>query len=319
MKLKFGVSLMENSGRLERIAARASSCVNASARTTTVTVRNSPPPHWHTTVQQEFEFGRELGALAVGFLHDETFHSFCVRLHRLVGNSSVRSTSRMLFGHACRQLHHDFPTRVRDFVIRSKGYFGKSPEEIVLHRTVVPFYLPWLSPERKKLALEATNGDSVRKLRSHLGMKRSRIHDHLPLKFCRQCISDDRASVGVSYWHLSHQYPGVWACLKHGCPLSQMVSHASGGLFDPWQLPSDLSESSAHTHAGLSIEAIARLHRISFLVNDSIYTACSVLIELESVSNTYQIALQSRGLTTQSRNSFTRLTALYLKDIEEVG
>lgn len=38
-------------------------------------------------------------------------------------------------------------------------------------------------------------------------------------KQCSSCIREDLVMYGESYWHLSHQLPGVLACVRHGCAL----------------------------------------------------------------------------------------------------
>lgn len=35
-------------------------------------------------------------------------------------------------------------------------------------------------------------------------------------KFCSSCVRDDVLTHGESFWHLSHQLPGVLACTRHG-------------------------------------------------------------------------------------------------------
>lgn len=57
----------------------------------------------------------------------------------------------------------------------------------------------------------------------------------LQLRACSQCISDDKEKYGTAYWHLSHQYPGVAACLHHKCFLRERC----GGIPLAWPLPQD--------------------------------------------------------------------------------
>ena len=47
----------------------------------------------------------------------------------------------------------------------------------------------------------------------------------------------DLAKYGWRYWHLAHQYPGVWACAEHGTFLRESNIKATGvGRFQ-WHLP----------------------------------------------------------------------------------
>lgn len=49
--------------------------------------------------------------------------------------------------------------------------------------------------------------------------------------FCRQCVSEDLAFHGFSYWRRAHQLPGVFWCDKHGCALH--YSDAADALLRP--------------------------------------------------------------------------------------
>jgi hypothetical protein len=48
------------------------------------------------------------------------------------------------------------------------------------------------------------------------------------LRVCRQCIRDDLKRHGESYWHRSHQLPGVHICLKHNGELMETNVPAKG-------------------------------------------------------------------------------------------
>lgn len=41
-------------------------------------------------------------------------------------------------------------------------------------------------------------------------------------RLCRDCVSEDLSHHGISYWHRSHQLPGVTWCTKHHRPLSHL-------------------------------------------------------------------------------------------------
>lgn len=52
------------------------------------------------------------------------------------------------------------------------------------------------------------------------------------LRYCRSCIHDDIEQFGESYWHLSHQFPVVHICPRHGerlenTPLKRAKLHQS--------------------------------------------------------------------------------------------
>ena len=40
------------------------------------------------------------------------------------------------------------------------------------------------------------------------------------LCYCRECVQEDRRTYGETYWHLSHQLPGIRLCPIHDVPLN---------------------------------------------------------------------------------------------------
>ena len=44
-------------------------------------------------------------------------------------------------------------------------------------------------------------------------------------RLCKVCVAEDIAEEGLSYWHRSHQIPGIYWCVKHGCPLGERPVH----------------------------------------------------------------------------------------------
>src|SRR3546814_808539 len=125
------------------------------------------------------------------WLDDETFYSLCCRFHRVAGNATASRTAQQLFGHPRHGTQHDFASRINVFVQRTQGHFGNA-EAIILHHTLMPFFLPWRAPaDASYLAQTLANGQAG-PLKSHLGLPASRVRAHHPLKACRQCMARDK-------------------------------------------------------------------------------------------------------------------------------
>lgn len=172
------------------------------------------------------------------WLPDETLFSLASRHHALSGHVRASLTCEHLFGHAQRGAAHDLPSRMDEFVRRTHGELGDATS-IIRNHTILPFYLPFRSHEDAEDALGTMRGNGIGALKYRLGILTSRFRAHHPLKACPQCIAHDREEFGTSYWHLSHQYPGVWICPAHGLLLLQSTVKANGVGRFLWHLPSE--------------------------------------------------------------------------------
>jgi len=149
----------------------------------------------------------------VDWLPDESFYGLCCRLHSLLGNAKISTTSHLLFSHLYRGFEHDFPKRLGHFVVNTEQKFG-SQAFIVLNHTIAPYYL--IFKDRRVGQVGDFYLDCFwhkKKLKSD---KCTLTH---PLKFCLECGVAEELEYGVSYWHVTHQLPCVWVCERHHTPL----------------------------------------------------------------------------------------------------
>lgn len=171
----------------------------------------------------------------LSWLPDESLFSLCSRQHRFWGFRHASETCEHLFG-ALGGTHHDLPNHLAELAARTDSAWGTAAD-LVKQRTLLKFYATFLAAEDVKECVEAMAGDSVAHLRFRLGLCASRFGTNHPLKACLACIDDDVQSKGWPYWHLEHQYPGVWVCRKHGVMLRDSLVKSTGlGRFQ-WQLP----------------------------------------------------------------------------------
>ncbi|MCC4118620.1 TnsD family transposase [Aromatoleum toluclasticum] len=172
------------------------------------------------------------------WLPDETLFSLVSRLHALWGARDSSRTSRLLFGRPRAGSHHDFPSCLDVFAIRTQSKLGDA-QSLARTRTLLAYYLPFLSVQDEQYCLAALCGGSPSHLKFHLGLLTSRFRAHHPLKACVSCMKEDVARYGWAYWHLQHQYPGVWWCAQHHEPLRESNYKSSGvGRFQ-WHLPDE--------------------------------------------------------------------------------
>jgi hypothetical protein len=103
------------------------------------------------------------------------------------------------------------------------------------------FYGAFLSNTEARRLAHQMSGRSVARLKLGLGSHQSGFRAHHPLKACRLCMEEDHEAFGWSYWHLEHQYPGAWVCLKHALLLQAADMKVNGVHPYLWCLPSEMN------------------------------------------------------------------------------
>lgn len=171
------------------------------------------------------------------WLPGETLFSLVSRHHHMWGHAVSSRTSHLFFGHPQGGTHHDLPNRVGEFSSRTMELYG-SARDVVLQRTLLRFFVPFLSEIDVDNAVACMAGPSVAHLKLRLGVLTSRFRANHPLKACRACLEEDLTSGGWPCWHLEHQYPGVWICLKHREALAESKLKSTGIARFQWHLPS---------------------------------------------------------------------------------
>jgi hypothetical protein len=101
-------------------------------------------------------------------------------------------------------------------VQEAAALFATTPENLLWNHTLFPY----------ATAFTATS-DSERAIRGGLGAPGSRKHPGMSRlsrvgcrRVCKQCLEDDVAQYGETYWHRSHNLPGTFYCAKHRCLLN---------------------------------------------------------------------------------------------------
>ncbi len=170
------------------------------------------------------------------WLPNETLFSLCSRYHKLSGHYLPSTTCKMLFGHSYLGSQHDFPSRINTLEKVVHGTLGNS-EQMILDHTILPYYLPFQKAAIASKALSSLSTGKLGSLKYQLGILTSRFRANHPLKACKKCIEENTLQVLTPYWHLDHQFPGSWLCLKHQSLLSICELKANGVKRFHWLLP----------------------------------------------------------------------------------
>lgn len=239
------------------------------------------------------EFDR-VGAPLLEWLPGESFFSLCSRHHRLWGNGLSSRTTEILFGKPRLGCQHDLPGGLGAFTDRTGGVFG-SAEGLAVERTLLRFYRSFTHEDQVSDAAASMSSDSVAHLKFKLGLLTSRFRANHPLKACRGCMNEDIGRFGWVYWHLHHQYPGVWMCAQHSAPLMVSTIKSTGVLRFHWCLPS-LSELSDPLN-DKSEAALLAHSKLSSLIDRLVATPHSPgWLSVESIGVPIKARLMDRGL-----------------------
>ncbi len=92
-------------------------------------------------------------------------------------------------------------------------------DELVLNHTMYPQYARFVTLEQKKTALFRLCHDS-RDIH-HLFAVLPRNEGEQYLRYCPQCVKEDRETYGETYWHRKHQIRNMSICTKHKCKLME--------------------------------------------------------------------------------------------------
>lgn len=239
-------------------------------------------------------------AIDLRWLPDETLFSICSRHHHLSKNYKPSTTCQQLFGHKNQGLAHDFPSRIDYFFSITEGLLGTS-DEIIYRRSILPFYLPLIQDRIRSSAIAAMKGEGIGHLKWNLGILTSRFRANHPLKACTKCLDEDIQNHQVSYWHRSHQLPGVWICPIHSERLLSSITKSNGVERFFWCLPS-LNELESPFALGelnqsQSNAALLKLTQSSIALAD---LPGSFLFDPTRLQQCYLVRLKERGLVKES-------------------
>lgn len=238
----------------------------------------------------------------LSWLPGETLFSLVSRHHYFWGQALSSRTCEQFFDHPRAGAQHDIPSRLTSFVASTGGCFG-SVKQIATTRTLLSFYAAFISEEELDNAVTCMAGDSVAHLKFRLGILTSRFRANHPLKACEVCMQDDRTTCGWAYWHMDHQYPGVWTCVKHNQQLRESTLKSTGVERFQWHLPDEnlFRKWPAETRSAIQA-ARAQFESLSSLVSELVTQASVRPIDTGRLHEVYRAELERRQWVSSGGN-----------------
>ncbi len=146
---------------------------------------------------------------------DEIFYSICARLCERAGYSKHRIAMRDLFGCEAVVASVTLPSHLDDLVARLPPGSVYTSDYLLVEHTLLPFYSQFLPPERVSRLRQDMCGRKGPAIHMRSGVMASRVPLSEWLRFCPQCVAEDRKQYGECYWHRVHQISGVELCPFH--------------------------------------------------------------------------------------------------------
>lgn len=117
---------------------------------------------------------------------------------------------KQIFGNSKKRLHPYLPGLVEKFA----EFFGLNAERVINEKTIYPllrFAQPNDIAKIKNVMLNQTDDKVI----LNTAIAHSRFRLFYGLNYCPQCVEADTNKFGFSYWHITHQIPGVQICHLH--------------------------------------------------------------------------------------------------------
>lgn len=251
----------------------------------------------------------------LSWLPGETLFSLVSRHHLFRANPTSAATCEQFFGHPRAGTQHDLPSCLSEFATRTSGRFGTA-DDIACRHTLLAYYSGFASDDEIRYLVGQMAGHSVAHLKLRLGILTSRFRAHHPLKACPACVVDDRAMFGWSYWHLEHQFPGVWVCRRHNQLLQESNLKANGVRRFLWHLPSEMAWSRSGECADIPPATLNSLRALTDTVLQLVNLATDKKVNLQSAHEIYRMELAQRGwMTSGGSLRMPQIVASFLEHV----
>lgn len=233
-------------------------------------------------------------------LADQTLYSWCGLVHQMNSSTSARTTCDCLFGAPYAGLCHDFPAHLGTLSQRTRGHLGSS-RELALRHTLLSYFLSTVAGAEGERILDLITEGAVPSLKMRLGITASRVGGSHPLKLCPDCSGEDKVRLGYTYWHIEHQFPSSFVCLKHARPLVFLLDSTTPVHRRYWITPDDHKGTTSLEVRVPSDTAMAVLNRLALDSRDLTLLPPGTLL-LTRANGGYQRLLRQRDLATKRGN-----------------
>lgn len=168
---------------------------------------------------------------------DELLFSVCSRYFIRSGNISYKSALDDLFSNRSLTTSIILPSGISSLVKNLPPYSHIDEQQLIHRHTLYLFYSAFLPHDRAKDIYEAMCSSDGKGIHGKSGVLASTIPQNNYLRFCRDCMNEDKKKYGEYYWHRRHQLSGIQCCLTHYKPLFDSSIKVVGSNKHRFQIP----------------------------------------------------------------------------------
>jgi hypothetical protein len=162
-----------------------------------------------------------LGFIPIPY-RDELLYSVIARLQTLALYSPGK-LNMDLFGNRSIHCSIDLPSHMSIFYNSVKDIFPYSEDEIIDKLTLWPFYSRFVRESKRDTILQMLKGCNGSGIHNRVGINPSPMVKARRLKYCPECLAEDKQSHNDLFWHRAHQIPDLPLCPIHFCDLLNYV------------------------------------------------------------------------------------------------
>lgn len=146
---------------------------------------------------------------------DELTSSLLIRASRHLGIRYDEVAKNLTVSGTKRRVHFTNPFALMQIADATCTAY----DDVLVNHTLYPYVTAFMSVRRRE-QIRTDLIETSPRIRSDFGWLAGVAWSHLACRrFCRQCLREDLQQYGESYWHRSHQLPGVYTCTTHSLPL----------------------------------------------------------------------------------------------------
>lgn len=230
-------------------------------------------------------------------LPQETVYSWVARWLEAIPVPNIDEAATVLIGSSSKQWDASLPSFLRELC----SFSGMTIESLINQHTLIPYYRHFCRPETfKNILIDISVGDTSSSY-TKLSLVAGRVIDSPTLNYCPECAKKDIQEMGIAYWHIEHQLPGVSVCNHHRLHLHR-VKKQRGVLVKPPQFECEITSHKANHVA----------HKLA-IMSSALLSEPTGFIHGEPMAQLYVARLQEIGMATGRHHIKQRLLSRALR------
>ena len=147
---------------------------------------------------------------------DELIYSTIARAGVRLGITSPKQLLDEVFDDRKVIATVDLPNQLSSVVNQLPDRFGYDVEKLAYQHTLFPAYAPFTTEDRRQKCLQWMSSSSQGAIHMALGVAASRVKQEQTLRYCPQCLDEQKQYYGEYFWARRWQLAGASCCMKHG-------------------------------------------------------------------------------------------------------